>query len=567
MTRRSWILLTACLAWPGFADAARLDYVGNALGRPHVETLFAKPLRAASDSTALVEPLGRLVAELQNLGYLDARARAGWESTSREPALEVVVEEGQRMRWSSVVLEAPNPADSLAMTAALGLEPGAWASPAALREGIERCVSQVAARGYPYAQLTVTSFEWDGSGARLRMSGSRGPEVTVSRLRFEGLKATRASLAERSAGRLKGKPFDRAAAEAGRLRLERLGLFNQVSYEGLEGEADWSRGQLVYRVTEPRYNRLEGAIGREGQGRAVGLLRVELDNLAGTGRAAGLTWESRGGGVASFGARYAEPLLFGAPVKAEVALEQHVEDTLYTRTRGTGRVEFMLSGKDKLEANVEQERVVQEHDVVATAILTTTGLAFERDGRDAPVVPRRGTLMRLEASQTVKNETLRPEGQQRATAGSLAGRFEWHRPWGGAGAWRRAGLAAELSAAGRFSSQRVLPLFERYALGGATTLRGHDEQSLRVDRFALSRLEWRWFLGERPYVALFWDHALTGARVALDSGDRLVTRHADGVGFGLRLETAGGLVGLDYGLEPGRSPSEGKLHLRLISWF
>src|SRR5206468_2814063 len=299
---------------PGFADAARLDYVGHALGRPHVETLFAKPLRAASDSTALVEPLGRLVAELQNLGYLDARARAGWESTSREPALEVVVEEGQRMRWSSVVLEAPNPADSLAMTAALGLEPGAWASPAALREGIERCVSQVAARGYPYAQLTVTSFEWDGSGARLRMSGSRGPEVTVSRLRFEGLKATRASLAERSAGRLKGKPFDRAAAEAGRLRLERLGLFNQVSYEGLEGEADWSRGQLVYRVTEPRYNRLEGAIGREGQGRAVGLLRVELDNLAGTGRAAGLTWESRGGGVASFGARYAEPLVGGGPV-------------------------------------------------------------------------------------------------------------------------------------------------------------------------------------------------------------------------------------------------------------
>ena len=41
----------------------------------------------------------------------------------------------------------------------------------------------------------------------------------------------------------------------------------------------------------------------------------------------------------------------------------------------------------------------------------------------------------------------------------------------------------------------------------------------------------------------------------------------DGVGFGLRLESAGGVVGIDYGLEPGRPPLEGKIHLRLVSAF
>jgi hypothetical protein len=50
-------------------------------------------------------------------------------------------------------------------------------------------------------------------------------------------------------------------------------------------------------------------------------------------------------------------------------------------------------------------------------------------------------------------------------------------------------------------------------------------------------------------------------------GDRMEIVNADGVGFGLRLEAPGGLVGLDYGLEPGRGPLEGKIHLQLITTF
>ncbi len=134
---------------------------------------------------------------------------------------------------------------------------------------------------------------------------------------------------------------------------------------------------------------------------------------------------------------------------------------------------------------------------------------------------------------------------------------------------RAAGLSLELTGAGRLSSQRVLPLFERYAMGGAASLRGYDEETFRVDRYALSRLEWRWFLGrggQRAFV--FWDHAVMGTRLALpEGGDRLEVLQRDGAGFGLRLEAAGGLVGVDYGLEPGRPPLEGKIHLQLVSTF
>src|SRR6516162_9705341 len=131
------------------------------------------------------------------------------------------------------------------------------------------------------------------------------------------------------------------------------------------------------------------------------------------------------------------------------------------------------------------------------------------------------------------------------------------------------GISLEVRAAGRISSQRILPQYERYPIGGASTLRGYDQDQFWVDHFALTRLEWGRVLGGGgQWAYLFWDHAWMGTRVATASGgDEMQNLSKDGLGFGLRLAAAASWVGLDYGLEPGRSPLEGKLHLRLISQF
>src|SRR5262249_39292311 len=160
--------------------------------------------------------------------------------------------------------------------------------------------------------------------------------------------------------------------------------------------------------------------------------------------------------------------------------------------------------------------------------------------------------------QTFKGEQLNPPGRRSARAGAIEGTVEWHHPLGAAGAASHSGVTVELSGASRFSSERVLPLFERYGVGGAASLRGHHEQEFRVARYGLSRLEWRWFLGGGGQrIALFWDHAAMATRLPLaDGGDHVHIAQADGVGFGLRLTTPGGLVGVDYGLAPGRPPLE-----------
>lgn len=542
--------------------AARLDYRGMALTPRQVESLAQKALRAPGDSAALSQTLGGVVERLQELGHLDARVRGAWEP-GREPRLVIECFEGPRYRLGSVTVATGSPADSARFAAALGLEAGDPAAPRAVGESIARALGAVVDHGHPYAELGVSGWDADSGKVALRLSGALGPLVTVTKTRIEGLRVTRRAVAEKSMGRLAGLPYDREAALAARDRLAQLGLFRAVTFEGLEGEGDWEKAQLVYRVEESRFNRFEGAFGVQGAAGAVGLARLDLGNLLGTGRALSLAWQSLGHASTDFGARFSEPLVLGAPLRIELALDQQLRDTLYARTRWGGRMQFLRSGVDRLEAGYEQDRVVQTQGAVAEASLQNTTFAAERSTLEPAVGPRRGSRLTLRASQILRKERLRLGGTRSSSASALEGRGEWTRLLFGSST-----IALEAGAAGRFGVRRVLPVYERYALGGTTTLRGHDEEAYHVDRFALSRLEWRWLLSRSQRVFLFWDHAWMETRLAVEGGsDRTETDQRDGIGFGLRLESAGGIVGIDYGLEPGRPPLEGKIHLRLVSTF
>ncbi len=556
------VLLGALALAPG-ADAAVLRYEGRALAERQVEPLFRAALGSPGDSVRLRRAADALLERLQSEGRLDARVTAEWLG-ARSETLAVAADDGPLYRLAAIPIASASAEDSAAFGRALELAPGDVASPSRVAQAIERAMRRVADDAHPYATLQITAWEADSGRVTLRLGATAGPRVTVGEVVLRGLVATDERFAKRAMGKLEGLPYRRAGAEAARDRLAQTGLFRSVAWEGLEGEADWSRARLVYRVEEPRYNRFEGAVGVQGDAGTVGLAALDLDNLAGTGRALGLGWQSRGRDRTEFRARYAEPLVFGAPIRLAGHLEQSLQDSTWTRTRWGGDVEFTLSAEERLSAGYEEERVVQERGPVEEAHLANTTFALVRTTLDEPLAPRRGTRTRLAATQAFKTERLRPSARRSARASAVEGSLEAHRPLGPA-----SGVSLALSAAGRFSSERVLPVFERYPVGGAASLRGYDEEAFRADRFGLSRLEWSRFLGgEGARAFLFWDHAWMATRLELpDGGDRAEVLHRDGYGFGLRLPAAGGAIELDYGLEAGRTPLDGKIHLRLVSAF
>ena len=533
--------------------------------------MLAPALRTPGDSSVLAASLRRASARLQSGGWLDASLTADWDSAARRISLSV--EPGDRYRWRSLSLAVPRE-DSAALAAWLAFPVGEPADPKRLHSMVDLALRTAESRGHAWAQLTLTGFQAESAHVDVRLSGALGPPVQVSGVRIDGLEITRQDVAERALGRFTGQVYDPAAARAGAARLAQLGVFSRTEFVTLEGGPQWTAGTLAFRVQEPRYNRFEGAVGVQGEAGLVGLVSLQLGNLLGTARSAELGWRSRGAGRTDFRLRYAEPYLAGLPFRLELALDQELQDSTYTRTRWGGRLAHVLGTGDRIELGLEGERVVQTRGEVSRADLQNTQFGYEHDGRDDRVSPRSGTRLRLSGTGVTKREILRAPGigepsSRRSNAGIAEARMEWNRR-----VRSGSGLSLELWGAGRFSSDRVLSDYERFPVGGAATLRGHDEEAFREDRVGISRLELRWFpgrLGER--VSLFWDHAhmftrepvtdVTGAVV----GDRAETTTADGIGFGLRLVTAGGLVDVDYGLEPGRSFLDGKLHLRLVSTF
>ncbi len=569
----AWLALAALCGVPSPAAAAnaRLKLDGWPLPSREGEALFAPALRAPNDSSALALALRRAETRLQSGGWLDARVHAAWQAT--DEVLAVRAETGVRYRWGALTCDVPH-ADSLTLARLLHWRAGAFADPAELERMTTDGLRAAEAEGHAWAQLAVWAWQPDSGRVDVRLAGALGPRVVVSGVRIAGLQTTRLDVAERALGHWRGVPYNPAAARAGAARLAQLGVFSRADFTGIEGGPQPESGVLTFQVTEPRYNRFEGAVGMQGQAGVVGLATLDLGNLLGTARSAALGWQSRGRGRSDFSVRYVEPFVAGLPFRLEGALAQQLQDSTYTRTRWGVRVGHALGTGDRIELGLEEERVVETRGEARTADLRNTLFAYERDGRDDRVAPRRGSRLRVSGTGVFKRETLRiPVPGTPATRGARAGvvdaRFEWHHATGVG-----TGVALELWGAGRFTSERVLAEFERTPVGGAATLRGHDEEAFRADRVAVSRLEYGWFpggAGER--VSLFWDHARMFTREPLPStpgiasGDRAVTRAASGVGLGLRLRAAGGLVDLDYGLEPGRGFLDGRIHLRLVSTF
>lgn len=558
----AWLLALGLAAPAPRAGGAELALAGWPGREREAAALLAPALRAPGDSAQAATALATAESALQSGGWLEARVHADWNAA--RDTLRVRVEPGVRYVWGTAALEVPA-ADSAAYAAALAWRPGVPADPAALAAAIRQAVAEANDAGHAWARLGVSGWTADSGRVDVRLSGERGPLVTIAESRIEGLHSTRPDVVERAMGRLGGRPYDPAAVRAAEQRLLQLGVFRRVEYLGLAGTGDWRRGVLRWQVEEPRYNTFEGAVGVQGGGTAVGLAKLDLGNVMGTARAVSLSWQSRGRGLTDFGARYAEPLAFGTPLRIELALQQQVQDTIYTRFRWGAKARTALGPRETIEGGFEKEQVVQTTGTLREADLSSVTFAIERDGRDDALAPRRGTLTRLSATQTRKHEALRgPDGTLDARTSAAELLVDWNRRLHGP-----QGLAVELRGSGRFASDGVLADWERWPLGGATTLRGHDEEAFRVDRYALARAEWRYFLGAAgERLVLFWDHAEMQTRRALpEGGTRDARERADGVGFGMRLPAAGGLVDLDYGVEPGHGFLDGKIHLRLVTAF
>jgi outer membrane protein insertion porin family len=134
---------------------------------------------------------------------------------------------------------------------------------------------------------------------------------------------------------------------------------------------------------------------------------------------------------------------------------------------------------------------------------------------------------------------------------------------------RKQALHLGLHFRGLSTDENLVPVSDQFKFGGINSVRGYREEEFFGTQIAWTNVEYRFLLAGNSRLFLFADYGYF-RRKALPGPDEFLTRVSGkklGLGFGLRIDSKAGLVGIDYGLGEGDSFSQGKIHFGLMNRF
>jgi len=441
----------------------------------------------------------------------------------------------------------------------------------AIASGVSAVRGRLLQEGRYAGDVSVDSVASEGRSTRVYLAVRPGATVTLETLELEGSKATRPSAAAAIAGLRNGEVLRPSRIDAARDRLEASGLFAVVGEPRVLPGTSPDRARLVLPVEEAHSSRFDGVLGAAQGGGVTGALDLALENIAGTGRAAGLRWTGLGPSGTEYAAHYREPALFGKPLDASAALEAHVVDSLFTQTRWALGVGARAGSRGRVSVAFARTSTTYNGPARGTNSAWTGSAGMSWRALTPAENPRSGFGLTLTGEGGRREESIPgfPVDNRGVARGLIL--LEGAAPRG-----RNAALYASARGEGTSLGGETFPAEELHYVGGNQGLRGHKERAFAGSHVAGFTLEHRWITGpgggraflfadaawhelDRPLAA---GSSAPGSAAAALARTELSNGWDFGYGAGLRARAAAGIVGVEIGLRPGASLGAATLHLR-----
>lgn len=439
---------------------------------------------------------------------------------------------------------------------------------------IEKILDHLENNGYPFARIKIDSlFIKQNFKIHAFMTVIPGPFMTIDVVSIHGNKVTRDNVIIREARVKPGDVYRHTGVVKITNRLEKLGFFENV-YEPQIFINSNGEGELVINVDEGNMNNFDGVVGyNPGQtnqkGYFTGLIDITLANFMGTGRRIEAYWEKKTQKTQQLRFRYQEPWLLGYPLHMGGSFEQLIQDTSFIRREWKLDLQIPFTETIQLFAAVGNESISPDsigsilYQIPrSTSQLALAGIAF--DTRDDRINPSKGFYYRTEVEVAQKNVDALSFATDLVQQGSFTRRkmsmdiemyittFKYQ--------------VASFAFHGKQvkSTEKTISISDMFRFGGSNTMRGFREDEFLGERVAWLNSEYRYLLSPGSRAFLFVD---TGYFFRKDLNNVTIDDIKFGYGFGLRLDTRLGLMGIDYGLAKGRSLTNGLIHVRLINTF
>ncbi|MBC8204117.1 BamA/TamA family outer membrane protein [bacterium] len=459
--------------------------------------------------------------------------------------------------------------------------------PEHLEAGIEEVLILTEEEGFPFCMLSIQGMhsmhDLETAPLYIEMLLERGPQVMLAGVEIAGNKSTRGKFIVRESRLKSGELFSAESLRRARRYLLNTGLFSKVKQPELIRRGNDYYAKIV--VIEGRHNSMDAVLGYAPRtntraGYFTGMLDFAFNNLFGTGRRFKFHWEQPERKSQDISLSYREPWIAGLPVDAGFQFSQSVKSAS-SLAGGEGDDRFLtrkitIEGFYRLNESFEFNGGVLFSETAPDSLSRyaggipksgSTGLqgGFTIDTRDNNLNPRSGLYYKNTAAWLNKKNDIDSLSAlpSKAEEHRIEADFEtalpltrWH--------------VFDVRASGRYldSEQADIPISEMYYLGGVKSLRGYRDEQFFGTTVSWTNLEYRLIIGKNSRLFLFndWGYYYRKSKQA-DGTQAAVEGFKYGYGAGIRLETAVGIIGIDYGLGQGDAPLEGKLHVRLRNEF
>ncbi len=524
-------------------------------------------LRGKVQRQRLDQDVEKIIAFYNDNGYIQARVDSTDVSVDRDRALVTItftVVEGPQFRVGDVKITGVTLLPENEVMRQLRFKTGDVLSQSSLFESRGRVENLYSTIGRASADVGIKrDLAPNAQIVHVTVEINEGPEVYVERINIAGNVRSQENILRREVPLHEGELYTLQKKDKARQRLVNLGYFDKVDVTTQPG-SDKTKIIVNVDVTEKPTGIFSLGGGYSSVDSFVGTIDLAQRNFLGRG------WEAavrlRGGGKSQQGTiSFTEPWLFDRPLSAgfDIFYQQRQFTEYDYGSTGAGlRLghPFFEFWRWNLGYRASQDRVFHLSDVaslspalveqVGTRVTSAISGGVGRDSRDNVVVPTKGGQSGLTAefaglggdSKYVKTGVLTTQFYPIWFDHVLAGRLEADYAFG----W----------------SDKPLPLFERFYLGGPNSIRSfkfrtispRDDSGLAVggSTEVLGNAE---YLVPLPFgirLAGFFDVGnVYGFGTRFDLGDL-----KKAVGGGVRWQSPFGPIRLDYGINPDRKPGE-----------
>lgn len=583
MVRRP--IVAVLVAWLLFATAGSVTAQsdasdGGALIRVETDT-DAPPALIWSHPDSVRSMTAELVDSLRAVGYFFAEVDTS--SSTYPPAgirtAGVLVRRGPLIRLESVLLTGVAPERAQRLRSVMRSEPGAAFDVEGLEADVERMLIRLEREGLPLAGARIETIERVGPSVErlaVRIAIVPGPSVPLVRLDLAGADRTSVELVARLAELEIGRPLTSFEPDQIRSRLEESGLFEVVGQPELVIEADTTAViRIAIEEGDPgSFDLMLGYLPARTTGRRgsiVGSGHLNLRNLFGRGRTLSLRLHRLPGQVSRADAEVSDPYVFGLPVGLGAAFHGLEQDSTYGKQTYRGEVRVHLAPGVDILGGFSREltgpgqaglRLTSPgRQVVPKSDAWFFGIGTRISSVDRPLNPTRGffvemnlesgrkqrTERRVREADTTRQTTLLEQKRLRASGRYIIPAF-----------------TRQVVVVGADAGILLSNEFDRsdlFRIGGATSLRGYDEERFLGAVVGRGLIEYRFLIDPRSFAYAFLD---VGYVERPDTPDTVPSRdvHA-GYGLGIQFDTAVGLMNVSAALNPDSGPTEARIHAGL----